>query len=129
MRILLDTHCWLWFNSTPERFSARTRRLLEEPANELFLSVASVWEIGIKVALGKLQLPEPIDDYVTSRLSADGIVALPISLAHVLRAGRLPPLHRDPFDRMLVAQAQLEELRLLTADKVLAKYDVELLKA
>ena len=129
MKILLYTHCWLWFNASPERFRARTRRLLENRSTELYLSVASAWEIGIKSALGKLTLPAPVVDYVPSRLRDAGIDPLSIELRHVLEASTLPPLHRDPFDRMLVAQARLEGMKLLTADDQLARYDVDRIDA
>jgi PIN domain nuclease of toxin-antitoxin system len=108
----------------PDRFSPEARKLLLDPGNELFLSAASSWEIAIKYALGKLPLPEPPSTYVPSRLQSSGVIGLAIEHAHALHVERLPPHHRDPFDRLLVAQAQLEELPIMTADRALASYSV-----
>jgi PIN domain nuclease of toxin-antitoxin system len=124
LRLLLDTHCWLWMRAEPARFSERSRELLRDPASVLSLSAASAWEIAIKYAAGKLRLPEPPAVFVPRRMTEDRLQALPISHPHALRAGELPPHNRDPFDRVLIAQAQLEGLTLLTADRELAKYDV-----
>lgn len=125
--MLLDTHCWLWMESAPERFSIPMRRSLEDPGTELLLSVVSVWELAIKAALGKLELPEPIDTYVPSRLRRSQVGSLPVRLEHALEAAGLPLHHADPFDRMLIAQARAERLPILTADRAFAAYDVELL--
>jgi len=117
MRILLDTHCWLWMQVSPEKLSAATRALLSSATTELYLSAASSWEIAIKWSLGKLPLPEPPVHYVPGRMARQGVKGLPIH-------------HRDPFDRLLIAQAQVEKLHLLTADGQLAAYqDVEILWA
>ena len=99
------------------------------PENELFLSAASAWEIAIKHAIGKLKLPEPPERYVPSRLEALRTLALPIEHSHALQVGSLPRHHRDPFDRLLIAQAQLEDLPILTSDEVFASYDVETIPA
>ena len=124
MRVLLDTQCWLWMQAEPDRFSSETRTLLLDPSNELFLSAASSWEIAIKYALGKLPLPELPSTYVPSRLRSSGVIGLAIEHAHALHVESLPPHHRDPFDRLLVAQAQLEALPIMTADRALALYSV-----
>jgi PIN domain nuclease of toxin-antitoxin system len=124
VRLLLDTHCWLWLQTSPERIARRTLSLLEDPDNEILLSAASSWEIAIKYALGKLPLPEPPERYVPSRMLASGTRGLGIEHAHALRVAELPPIHRDPFDRLLVAQAQLEKLVLITENPQLEKYDV-----
>jgi PIN domain nuclease of toxin-antitoxin system len=124
LRILLDTHCWLWMLQEPDRLAEESRELLRDPLHELYLSAASTWEMAMKSALGKLRLPQPPAAFVPLALAASRVAALPISLVHGLRAGELPPHHRDPFDRMLVAQAQLESLTLLTADSAFGKYDV-----
>jgi len=126
MRLLIDTHCWLWMQVSPERFAPDVAQLLEDPRHDLLLSAASAWEIAIKYALGKLPLPTEPVRYVPSRMEASGTSGLAISHAHALRVAELPPHHRDPFDRILIAQAQLEKLTLLTADRQLAAYDVEL---
>ena len=127
MRFLLDTQCWLWMQAEPDRFSPETRKLLLDPSNELFLSAASSWEIAIKYALGKLPLPEPPSTYVPSRMQSSGVIGLAIEHAHALHVDSLPPHHRDPFDRLLVAQAQLEAMSILTADRALALYPVTIL--
>jgi PIN domain nuclease of toxin-antitoxin system len=125
VKFLVDTHCWLWLQTTPERLAPSVLSLLEDPANELLLSAASSWEIAIKYALGKLRLPEPPSRYVPRRMTASGSRGLPIEHAHSLRVAELPLHHRDPFDRLLVAQAQLEKLVLVTVDRRFETYDVE----
>jgi len=127
MKILVDTHCWLWLQTQPERFSETIRRRLEDPDTDLLLSAASAWEIAIKHALGKLPLPAPPHEYVPSRMQISATTPLPIVHVHALRVAALPPHHRDPFDRLIVAQAQLEALPVLTADAQLRAYDIETL--
>ena len=129
MRLLLDTQCWLWMTGTPERFSTAARAIVERREHELYLSAASAWEIAIKHAIGKLQLPEPPVVYVPARIDATGVRQLPIDHAHALRVSTLPPHHRDPFDRLLIAQAQIEELTILTSDPMFDAYDVATLRA
>jgi PIN domain nuclease of toxin-antitoxin system len=129
MRILLDTQCWLWMAASPDRFSPRARALVETFDHELFLSSASAWEIAIKHALGKLQLPEPPTRYVPSRVERLKTTPLSIEHDHALRVAALPPLQRDPFDRMLVAQAQAENLSILTADPMIGRYNVDVIPA
>lgn len=124
MRILLDTQSWLWMASAPERFSDPARSLVDARETDLYLSAASAWEIAIKFSLGKLRLPEPPARYVPDRVGAMGILALPIEHGHALRVASLPSHHRDPFDRLLIAQAQLEGLPILTSDPVFGAYDV-----
>lgn len=128
MNLLLDTQVWLWMQVAPDRLG-KARGLTEDATNRLFLSAASSWEIAIKFALGKLPLPEPPDVYVPSRMQISGVEALPIQHSHALRVSSLPVHHRDPFDRLLVAQAQLEDLALVTADPVFDDYDVDVVSA
>jgi PIN domain nuclease of toxin-antitoxin system len=109
------------------RLSRQTRTLLEDPENEIFLSAASSWEIAIKHAVGKLPLPMPPLEYVLSRMETSGTAPLPVQHSHALHAGSLPRHHADPFDRLLIAQAQLENLRILTADGQFEAYEVDLL--
>lgn len=125
MRFLLDTHCWLWLLAAPERFDPKTLDKLADPNQDLLLSAASGWEIAIKHALGKLPLPEPPSTYVPSRMRASGVRALDVTMTHSLQVSLLPAHHRDPFDRILVAQAQVEQLVLVTADRALDAYEVE----
>jgi PIN domain nuclease of toxin-antitoxin system len=128
MRLLIDTQCWLWMQAEPERFSERMRARLADPGTELLLSAASAWEIAIKYALGKLALPMPPHEYVPSRMQISATTALPVLHSHALRVAALPPHHRDPFDRLIVAQAQLESVAVLTADRGLDAYEIETLR-
>ncbi len=125
MRALVDTHVFLWTASQVPRLSARARRFIGDGENELYLSVASAWEIAIKFAKGHLELPESPIDYVPTRMTKHGFDALPVSLAHALRVSGLPHHHRDPFDRLLVAQALVEGLPIVTGDENFARYGVE----
>ncbi len=125
-RTLIDTECWLWWHFNPERLGSGAMALLEERRSPLLLSAGSSWEIAIKVALRKLELPVSPERFVPEQMAEDGIDPLPIEHAHALRVARLPPHHSDPFDRLLVAQAQLERCSLLTADAQLFDYDVDL---
>ena len=124
--ILIDTHVWLWLNGAVERLSAEALETLSSPETAVYLSAASVWEIGIKFATGRLVLPLAPEEYIVSRLAENGISPLPIHQEHALRAASLPPHHRDPFDRMLVAQAKVEGFKLMTVDRILAEYEVEI---
>lgn len=126
MRLLLDTHVWLWMMQAPEKLSGEARDALANIQNELFLSAASVWEAGIKQALGKLTLPGSLRDLVLSSLQDFQLQRLPISFEHAACVSSLPLHHRDPFDRMLIAQARTEELVLMTADPALRAYEQEL---
>ncbi len=129
MRILLDTHSWLWMTSAPEKLSSAARALMEKADHELYLSAASAWEIAIKSGLGRLRLPEPPERYIPSRLLLTGVHALPIDCGHAARVASLPPHHKDPFDRLLIAQAQLDNLAILTADQEFNAYDVRTIAA
>lgn len=123
MRLLLDTHVFLWLMTEPERLGDHLE-LVEDRRSELFVSAASSWEIAIKCGLGKLVLPEPPSHYVPERLRLLGAVGIPVEHAHALAVASLPPLHRDPFDRLLVAQAQVLGIRIVTADPAVARYPV-----
>jgi PIN domain nuclease of toxin-antitoxin system len=127
VKVLVDTHCWLWFLMTPERLCGTAIDALADPLNEVFVSAAVAWEIVVKHGLGKLSLPLPAAQYVTERLTAVGHRALPISVEHALALAGLPPHHKDPFDPILVAQAQVENLTLVTADDKLKAYAVSIL--
>jgi PIN domain nuclease of toxin-antitoxin system len=129
MRVLVDTQSWLWMTGAPERFSVAARAIVEHREHELYLSAASAWEIAIKHSIGKLRLPEPPAVYVPARIEATGVRPLGIDHAHALRVSTLPRHHRDPFDRLLVAQAQIEDLTILTSDSIFDAYDVPTLPA
>lgn len=126
MRALLDTHTFLWAALGDQDLSATARGVLEDGSNELFLSAVSAWEIAIKYGRN-LPLHEPPDEYVPSRIARLGLRALPIEVRHALHVYTLPRIHRDPFDRLLIAQAQLEGLPILTSDANIARYDVEVI--
>jgi PIN domain nuclease of toxin-antitoxin system len=127
VRALLDTHAFLWWASGATEYSAAGRAVLSDPQNEILVSAASAWEIAIKVSLGKLKLPTTPERYLPDRLRRHGMLALPIELAHALRVSRLPSIHADPFDRLLVAQAQVEGVPIITADPAIARYDVDVI--
>jgi PIN domain nuclease of toxin-antitoxin system len=118
VRLLLDTHTFLWWCGDDPRLGDVERQSIRDGANEVFLSAASVWEMAIKQAIGRLQVPEPASAAV-ARL---GIEPLPIAFAHAEATALLPPLHRDPFDRLLVAQARAEGLTLVTRDPLIRAY-------
>jgi PIN domain nuclease of toxin-antitoxin system len=124
VKLLLDTQCFLWWFAEPERLPEEAIAHITDERNELWLSVASIWEVGIKVALGKLPLPEPVERYIPSRMVQLGAKSLEIRAAHAIRAAALPMHHRDPFDRMLVAQAQVDDMTIVSADAMLTQYDV-----
>ncbi|WP_131786397.1 type II toxin-antitoxin system VapC family toxin [Protofrankia symbiont of Coriaria ruscifolia] len=128
-RYLLDTQVWLWLLAEPRRLRDDTRDLLTDTANEVLLSAASGWEISIKYRLGKLVLPEPPRSYVPDRMRRTGMTPLAVEHDHVLRVAELPDHHRDPFDRLLVAQAQALDVPLVTADGQLSAYEVKTLPA
>ena len=123
MRLLLDTHVFLWLLAEPERLGAQLA-LVEDPAVELLVSAVSSWEIAIKHGLGRLPLPEPPERYVPDRIRAIGATPLAIEHRHALAVAALPALHGDPFDRLLVAQAKLLDIEILTADPAIARYPV-----
>lgn len=125
MRLLLDTHVALWALGEPDRLSDEVASLVADPAHEVYVSAVTVWEVEIKRAIGKLTAP---DDFATEVIER-GFDGLPIDLAHASAAGRLPLLHADPFDRMLVAQAMVEGLTLVSDDRNVAAYDVVILPA
>lgn len=124
MRSLLDTHTFLWFITRDTRLSVTARGVIEARESEILLSIASVWEIAIKTGLGRLPLPSPVRTFVPQQMVENKIGLLPIALDHALEAGNLPPHHRDPFDRMLVVQARMEELPIISADSELDRYGI-----
>lgn len=127
MRLLLDTHVWLWFRTSSPRLGPAAKQAILDPSNEVLLSVVSVWELGIKSALGKLPLPAPFEAWLESALT--GFDTLSLHLPHVRAAVGLPLHHKDPFDRLLVAQALAEGLTLITVDEQIRPYGVAQLRA
>ena len=127
MRLILDTHCWLWWIAEPERLTGDALSAIGDPGNTVFLSAVSSWEIAIKYRLGRLSLPEPPDRFVTPRIERDRFKPLPVTHRHALGVAGLPLHHRDPFDRLLVSQAMAEEATLVTTDEQMQRYAVDLL--
>jgi PIN domain nuclease of toxin-antitoxin system len=122
--LLLDIHTFLWFCQGDPALSATAKALVEDSANRKLVSVASCWEIAIKAGLGKLTLGEPSVTYLTNALARTGFELLPISLAHATAVEVLPPHHKDPFERLLVAQAKIEGLAVVSADVAFGPYGV-----
>jgi PIN domain nuclease of toxin-antitoxin system len=127
MRALLDTRTFLRWNADDPQLSPRASEIISDGKNEIFLSAASVWEIAIKAAKGRLVLPESPSLYIPDRMSLYRIQPLPVQVSHALHVYDLPPYHADPFDRLLIAQSQLESLPIITADGDFQQYDVEIL--
>lgn len=125
MKVLLDTHTFLWGLSEADKLSAAARRAIA--SSETFWSIASIWEALIKTQVGKLLLPVPAGPYLISKMTANGVSVLSIQLEHVLRVEQLPMHHRDPFDRILIAQALEEGLPIITADPLFSRYPVEVI--
>ena len=126
MRLLLDTHTFIWWDSDPARLSAVALAALRDPTNTVWLSVVSIWEILIKAQLGKLSVRLPLPDIVAQQ-QANGLRVLPVTLTHSLALEGLPSIHKDPFDRLLIAQAIVEGAELVSADHVFVQYPVRLL--
>jgi PIN domain nuclease of toxin-antitoxin system len=125
MTLLLDTHTFLWFCQGDPLLSATAKILIEDAGNRKLLSIASCWEIAIKAGLGKLTLGEPSATYIPAALSRTGFEILPISLAHATGVETLPQHHRDPFDRVLVSQATVEAIPIVSADAALDPYRIQ----
>jgi len=126
MKLLLDTHIFLWWVSDDPQLSTKARVLIGDGHNTLYWSAASSWEVSIKYALGRMPLPEAPEQFLPAEIEKNRIESLPIIDAHAFQTGKLPPHHQDPFDRMLVAQAQVESIALLSNDRQLNHYDVEI---
>ncbi|MBC8136685.1 MAG: type II toxin-antitoxin system VapC family toxin [Fibrella sp.] len=124
MNALLDTHTFLWWLANDPQLSDLARDTIRNPTNYIFVSPASAWEIAIKCGTGKLTLPELPPTYVTSRILANGFEPLPITIEHVLQTYHLPFHHRDPFDRLLIAQSIVEDMPIISVDAVFASYPV-----
>ncbi|OLE51457.1 MAG: twitching motility protein PilT [Acidobacteria bacterium 13_1_20CM_3_53_8] len=124
MKLLLDTHTFIWFIMGSPNLSANARALIEDVANEKFLSVASLWEIAIKLSIGKLTLSVPFDVLIPQQLSLNGFELLNIEIDHAAIVATLPFHHRDPFDRLLIAQAMFEKMPIVSIDTVFDAYPV-----
>lgn len=127
MNLLLDTHAYLWFIAGDERLSAVAREAIENPFHLKIISVASLWEITIKNSLGKLTLKTDLCNILSEHIASNGFELLPIETGHLMELSRLPMHHRDPFDRLLVAQCKADELTLCSADHAFAAYNIQLI--
>ncbi len=127
MRALLDTHVLIWGFEAPERISRGARSVLEDPASDLVWSVVGTVEMAMKVPLGKLRIPGTLDSFLEEQRALMGLEILPVEQRHALRLASLPPHHRDPFDRLLIAQAMAEGIPVVTSDARFRAYDVEVL--
>ncbi|MEP0807488.1 MAG: type II toxin-antitoxin system VapC family toxin [Chloroflexota bacterium] len=125
MKYLLDTYAFLWWNMDDVQLSSLAREIISDGANEIFLSAATAWEIAIKTARGRLELPEDPTRYVSSRMNLHGFQALPVQIYHAVQVYKLPMHHADPFDRLLVAQSQIESMPLISVDVDIRKYEVD----
>jgi PIN domain nuclease of toxin-antitoxin system len=124
MRLLLDTQAFLWFVTDDPRLSAPARTAIEDGGNERLLSIASVWEMAIKHSIGKLAFTEPFGQFVANETAANNINLLPVAVEHTVAVAFLPLHHRDPFDRILVAQAMTDNLPIVSSDEVVDRYAV-----
>ena len=127
MKYLLDTHAFLWWITDDERLTSRARERIKNRRNQLYLSAASAWEMAIKARLGRLQVADDLEKFIPKQMALNAIHALPVQVGHALRVFALPPLHNDPFDRLLVAQSQMEDLPIITGDPQIAKYDLQVI--
>ncbi|MBA3869404.1 MAG: type II toxin-antitoxin system VapC family toxin [Anaerolineae bacterium] len=124
MKLLLDTHVFLWWYGERAKLSPKVLALCEDVTNDLYLSLASLWEIQIKLQIGKLKLSDPLDQILAYELHINSLKLLPIHATHIYGLANLPAHHRDPFDRILIAQAQVESLTLLTQDTLITQYPI-----
>ena len=127
MRLLLDTHVFLWWIDDARALSRKARGAIADPQNQCLLSLASSWEMAIKLSLRKLELPDAIERFVPEQLTANGFSQLQIGFRHVAKVAGLPFHHRDPFDRLLIAQALEDDLHIVTSDPVFKKYGVKVI--
>lgn len=126
MDILLDTHVFIWFSQDFSELSEKAKYIIRDPENPCYVSIVTFWEMAIKISLDRLEVKYPLTE-VLDICSDNGIKLLPLKFAHVLRIRNLPLHHKDPFDRMLIAQCQVENISLITKDETLRKYDIDII--
>ena len=127
MNFILDTHVFIWWNLTPENLSSTVTSLIDNDDNTLFLSIASIWEMQIKISIGKLHFDDLLSEIVSSQINLNDIQILPIKLDHIWQLNNLPFHHKDPFDRMIIAQAMAENIPIMTIDSVFEQYSLEII--
>ncbi|MGA1864320.1 MAG: type II toxin-antitoxin system VapC family toxin [bacterium] len=125
MKILLDTHVFIWLVTEDPQLTEKAKKIFLDSDNDIYLSIASIWEMAIKLSIGKLCLEEPLENLLPRELKINGIYILPIELKHVMIVAGLPFHHRDPFDRILIAQCQAENLPILSSDINFKKYEIK----
>ena len=128
MKFLIDTHCWLWWNQNSKELSKKYFSILEDSTNTIYLSAVISWEIAIKYSLGKLQLPSPPSTYIPERIKEGSFTPLSISHSHTINIPNIGDHHKDPFDRLLISQSQVEDIPLLSQDQVFTRYDVNIIE-
>lgn len=126
MNLLLDTHVFLWLRHSPNKLSEKVLTAYFDINNDTYLSMASIWEIQIKLQLGKIEIIQPLQDLINQQIANNGLQILPIESEHIFALDQLPSIHKDPFDRLILAQAKLENLALASADSVFDAYDIDL---
>ena len=124
MKYLLDTHAFLWFVSDDNRLSPRARSTINNNHNEIYFSAASAWEMSIKIRLGRLTIEEELEPFIVKQLAENNFSTLPITIFHSIYTSKLPYIHKDPFDRMIIAQSKVENMSLISKDKNIKKYKV-----
>ncbi|HLM00491.1 MAG TPA: type II toxin-antitoxin system VapC family toxin [Pyrinomonadaceae bacterium] len=127
MKLLLDTHAFVWIHEAPSKISPIALASLSNPSNQLSLSIVSIWELQIKIQAGKFRFKETLEEVIEIEQTTNGLQILPVTLAHVLKLENLPLHHKDPFDRLLISQAIVEDMTLVSADANFANYQVNLL--
>lgn len=125
MKVLMDAHSFLWFVNGSSQLNKRARAIIEESANDKFLSMANVWEMAIKISLGKLSIAQPFEQFIPHQLLINGFEMFDIKFDHVAKVIQLPFHHRDPFDRLLIAQSLVEQIPVVSADSVFDLYSVQ----
>jgi PIN domain nuclease of toxin-antitoxin system len=125
MTVLMDTHSFIWFVDGSSQLSARARTLIEDPANDKLLSMASIWEMAIKISLGKLSISQHFEQFIPHQLQINGFEIFAIKFDHIAKVSHLPFYHRDPFDRLLIAQSLVEQIPVISVDSVFDTYSVQ----
>lgn len=126
MRYLLDTHAFLWFVSDDDKLSSNAKLIIQDGNNEIYFSAASAWEMSIKAKLGRLKFETNLESFIIEQLTANSFSPLAITISHSLYTEKLPQIHKDPFDRMIISQSKVENMILMTGDKQIRKYDVSI---